>query len=307
MPKRSVARRLGTGVVAALAIVVSSCGGGDGDSTDSAVDVSLERQSAPPDESVTAGSTVDASVPEVALPASTPTELVVTELRAGSGPESAAGDVVLVNYVGVRSADGTQFDANYGADPLPVILGQGRVIEGWDQGLVGVQAGEQLQLDIPTELAYGDEPPGEDIQPGDALSFVIDVVSVGKGAPEPPATEELPIDDEPVTELVVADPREGEGAALEEGQTAFFDLLLARGDTGEVLQSSWEPDSPAQVAFGAEGTAPFLIEGLTGMRVGGRRVLTIPFDQVFEPAQAEELGIPEGTDLIVVADLLTTF
>lgn len=301
MPKRSVAV-----VVVVLAAVVSSCGGGDG-GEDEAVDVSLERQSAPPSESVAPdGSAVDASVPEVAVPASTPTELVVTELRAGSGPESAAGDVVLVNYVGVRSADGAQFDANYGADPLPVVLGQGTVIEGWDQGLVGVQAGEQLQLDIPAELAYGDEPPGEGIQPGDALSFVIDVVSVGTGSPAP-ATEELPVDDEPVNELVVADARVGEGAVLEEGQDAFFDLLLARGDTGEVLQSSWEPDSPAQVAFGAEGTAPFLIEGLAGMRVGGRRVLTIPFDQVFEPAQAEEIGIPEGTDLIVVADLLTTF
>lgn len=301
MPKRSVAV-----VVVVLAAVVSSCGGGDG-GEDEAVDVSLERQSAPPSESVAPdGSAVDASVPEVAVPASTPTELVVTELRAGSGPESAAGDVVLVNYVGVRSADGAQFDANYGADPLPVVLGQGTVIEGWDQGLVGVQAGEQLQLDIPAELAYGDEPPGEGIQPGDALSFVIDVVSVGTGSPAP-ATEELPVDDEPVNELVVADARVGEGAVLEEGQDAFFDLLLARGDTGEVLQSSWEPDSPAQVAFGAEGTAPFLIEGLAGMRVGGRRVLTIPFDQVFEPAQAAEIGIPEGTDLIVVADLLTTF
>ena len=298
MPKRSVAV-----VVIALATVVSSCGG-DEASEDEPVDVSLERQGAPT--SATEGSTVEASVPEVAVPASTPTELVVTELRAGSGPEAAAGDVVLVNYVGVRGADGTQFDANYGADPLPVVLGQGAVIEGWDQGLVGVQAGEQLQLDIPAELAYGDEPPGGDIQPGDALSFVLDVLSVGKGSPAP-ATEELPIDDEPVTELVVADPREGEGAELEQGQVAFFDLLLARGDTGEVLQSSWEPDSPARVEFGAEGTAPFLIEGLTGMRVGGRRVLTIPFDQVFEPAQAEELGIPEGTDLIVVADLLTTF
>ncbi|MGH9270359.1 MAG: FKBP-type peptidyl-prolyl cis-trans isomerase [Ilumatobacteraceae bacterium] len=298
MPKRSVA------VVVALVAVVSSCGDGDG-GQDDAVDVSLERQSGPPEELATAGSAVDASVPEVVVPASTPTELAVTELRAGSGPESAAGDVVLVNYVGVRSADGTQFDANYGADPLPVILGQGMVIEGWDQGLVGVQAGERLQLDIPAELAYGDEPPGEDIQPGDALSFVIDVVSVSKGSPAP-AIEELPVDDEPVTELVVNDARVGEGAELEAGQQAFFDLLLVRGDTGEVLQSSWEPDSPARVEFGAEGTAPFLVEGLAGMRVGGRRVLTVPFDQVFQPAQAEELGIPEGTDLIVVADLITT-
>jgi peptidylprolyl isomerase len=41
-----------------------------------------------------------------------------------------------------------------------------------------VQAGSQVQLDIPADLAYGDNPPGDPIQPGDALTFVVDVRSV---------------------------------------------------------------------------------------------------------------------------------
>ena len=79
----------------------------------------------------------------------------------------------------MRSADGTEFDNSYDkGQPLPVKLGAGSVIKGWDQGLVGAQAGERLQLDIPADLAYGDNPSGEIIQPGDALSFVIDVLAV---------------------------------------------------------------------------------------------------------------------------------
>jgi len=117
--------------------------------------------------------------PEVEIPAEQPTELVVTVLEPGDGPEAAEGDTVLVNYVGVRSEDGTEFDNSYDrGEPFPVVLGAGSVIQGWDEGLLGAQAGSQIQLDIPADLAYGDNPPGDPIQPGDALTFVVDVRSV---------------------------------------------------------------------------------------------------------------------------------
>ncbi len=117
--------------------------------------------------------------PAVKLPTSTPTSLQTTVNTAGTGPQAKSGDIVVVDYVGVRSADGTEFDNSYDrGQPYPVKLGAGSVIPGWDQGLVGVQTGEQLQLDIPTELAYGESPQGDVIQPGDALSFVIDVRAV---------------------------------------------------------------------------------------------------------------------------------
>ncbi|MDW3215936.1 MAG: FKBP-type peptidyl-prolyl cis-trans isomerase [Ilumatobacteraceae bacterium] len=117
--------------------------------------------------------------PEVEVPAEAPTDLVVTVLSPGEGPAAEAGDTVLVDYVGVRTEDGTEFDNSYDrGQQFPVTLGQGGVIQGWDEGLVGAQAGSQIQLDIPAELAYGDNPPGDPIQPGDALTFVIDVRSV---------------------------------------------------------------------------------------------------------------------------------
>ena len=117
--------------------------------------------------------------PDVEIPAEAPTDLVITVLSPGEGPAAEDGDTVLVDYVGVRTEDGTEFDNSYDrGQQFPVTLGAGGVIAGWDEGLVGAQAGSQIQLDIPTELAYGDNPNGAIIQPGDALTFVIDVRSV---------------------------------------------------------------------------------------------------------------------------------
>ena len=143
------------------------------------------------DDSATSGS-VPPGKPEVQLPETLPTELVITDLVEGEGEPAKAGDTVTVNYVGVRSEDGTEFDNSYDrGQPYPVTLGQGSVIQGWDEGLIGAKAGGRRQLDIPAAMAYGDAGAGEVIQPGDALTFVIDVVSIEPGpapttAPPPP-------------------------------------------------------------------------------------------------------------------------
>ena len=121
--------------------------------------------------------------PVVEIPAELPTELVITDLVAGSGEAAEVGDTVTVHYIGVRSEDGTEFDNSYdGGVPFPVTLGLNSVIEGWELGLIGVQAGTRRQLDIPSSLAYGEQSGGV-IQAGDALTFVIDVLSVEKPTP----------------------------------------------------------------------------------------------------------------------------
>ena len=102
-----------------------------------------------------------ASVPEVELPAETPTELAVTVITPGTASEAAEGDTVCVNYVGVRSEDGTQFDTNYGGGPFPVTLGSGRRDRRMGAGAPGHASRKRLQLDIPADLAYGDKPPGD--------------------------------------------------------------------------------------------------------------------------------------------------
>jgi peptidylprolyl isomerase len=249
--------------------------------------------------------------PEVSIPDALPTELVVTDLETGSGPEAAEGDTVLVHYVGVRSEDGAEFDNNFeGGEPFPVVLGAGGVIQGWDEGLVGIQAGGRRQLDIPSELAYGDQPRGEVIRANDALSFVIDAVAV-LPPPDPADAPESPIDPvEPVDELVVEDLVVGEGEAISEAQggTAVVNVALFAGDTGEQLYSSWENGASDQIPYpNDEQVLRGLIEGLEGIKAGGRRLLTIPFDQAYGAEGNPNLGLAPGVDLVVVVEFVSQF
>ena len=122
-----------------------------------------------------------AEKPEIDFPDGPPPEdLVVTEITVGSGAEAKAGDQVLVHYVGVAHSTGEEFDASYNRGaPLDFPLGAGRVIQGWDQGVVGMKVGGRRQLVIPPHLGYGDRGAGGVIKPGETLIFVVDLVAVG--------------------------------------------------------------------------------------------------------------------------------
>lgn len=249
------------------------------------------------------------TIPEVDIPEVLPEDIAVTDLTVGTGAAARSGDTVVVHYVGVRSEDGAMFDNSYerGA-PLDVTLGEGRVIRGWDEGLVGVQAGGRRQLDIPAWAAYGDAPPGGGvIQAGDALTFVVDVVVV---LPKSDATDQ-PFDSlEPtdsVDEMVVEELIEGDGPVLAEGQTAAFYLLVFRADTGELLDSSWgavpvttEYSRTAQIDQG-------FITALDGLEVGGRRRVQVPAADIFDGLGSEQLGLPAGVDLTMVIDLVAAW
>ena len=244
--------------------------------------------------------------PVVSVPAAIPTELQITDLVTGTGYAAAIGDTVVVDYVGVRTVDGVEFDNSYERGiPYDFPLGQGRVIEGWDQGLIGIQVGTRRQLDVPTDLAYGDNPPGGSvIQPGDALSFVIEA----RGVIPAPDPADAPTDRalEPsvgATELSVVDVVVGTGEPVAAGGTAVIHMLLVQGDTEAILFNTWENGEPFLFELVEGGSIPGLIAGIEGMRVGGRRVITMPFDEAFGPGGDPQLGLPANTDLIVVAEL----
>ena len=244
-----------------------------------------------------------ADEPEVKIPEETPAELVITDLEEGTGEPAAEGDTVFVYYVGVRSEDGTRFDGNFGGDPFNVTLGAGGVIKGWDEGLVGIKAGGRRQLDIPAELAYGDQGAGDTIKPGDALSFVVDaVVIVPKTDPadEPKITV---TGADPVGKLVIDDLVLGEGTEAVEGKKVVAHLIAYRGDTGEVLQNSWEV-GPVTLKMDEAEVLPGLVKALVGMKVGGRRQVVIPYVDAFGEGGQEELGLPAKTDLVMVLDLI---
>lgn len=168
---RRVSVRVGLLLTAVVALVAGFTlfGGGDETTTTTTVDT-------------TPGTTIPYQKPAVSIPDDVPTSLVITDLVEGSGTPADQGDTLVVHYVGVRSVDGVEFDNSYDrGQPFTLVLRPGGVIEGWVQGLIGAQVGDRRQLDIPAELAYGDTGSGDVIRPGDALTFVIDVISITPG------------------------------------------------------------------------------------------------------------------------------
>jgi peptidylprolyl isomerase len=127
--------------------------------------------------------------PEVSIPAELPTELKVTTITEGTGTPAAIGDTLDVHYIGYLSADGTVFDNSYDrGEPIQVTLGAGQVIQGWDEGLVGLQVGGRYQIDIPAELGYGDTGSGDIIKPGDPISFIVDIMAIAPAAGDTSST-----------------------------------------------------------------------------------------------------------------------
>lgn len=122
----------------------------------------------------------DRTRPEIDFPGENPpTELVIEDLIPGTGAEVVPGSTVQVHYVGVSWSTGEEFDASWNrGTPLPLTVGVGQVIAGWDQGLLRMKEGGRRRLEIPPHLGYGARGAGSAIGPNETLIFVCDLVSV---------------------------------------------------------------------------------------------------------------------------------
>jgi FKBP-type peptidyl-prolyl cis-trans isomerase FkpA len=108
----------------------------------------------------------------------TPSGLYYKDEVVGGGAAAAKGSSVTVDYTGWLHT-GKQFDSSVGKQPFTINrLGNGEVIPGWDEGLVGARAGGRRLLVIPSSLAYGAGGAGDVIPPNATLVFRIDVRSV---------------------------------------------------------------------------------------------------------------------------------
>lgn len=98
------------------------------------------------------------------------------DVVVGEGAVVEAGQVVSANYTGWLP-DGTEFDSSRGRAPISFPVGAGRVITGWDTGLLGMRVGGTRQLIIPAQLGYGAAANGP-IPANATLIFTVEVVSV---------------------------------------------------------------------------------------------------------------------------------
>jgi FKBP-type peptidyl-prolyl cis-trans isomerase FkpA len=107
-----------------------------------------------------------------------PSGLQYIEVKEGQGEPAKAGDSVQVHYTGWL-VDGKEFDSSLRrGKPFPFALGAGRVIRGWDEGVVGMKPGGVRKLIIPPQLGYG---PGgyPPVIPPDA-TLIFEVQYLGK-------------------------------------------------------------------------------------------------------------------------------
>lgn len=113
--------------------------------------------------------------------------LKVINQKVGTGAKATKGDTVTVNYTGwlykasAKNKHGKEFDSSFNhGQPFSFTLGQGRVIPGWDKGIVGMRVGGKRTLIIPPAMAYGARGAGNLIPPNATLVFNVALLKVSK-------------------------------------------------------------------------------------------------------------------------------
>jgi peptidylprolyl isomerase len=150
-----------------LTMWLAACGG------DSQPEATAEKQkrSTTPNKDVGAGEAAG-TVPAVHIPPGPPPKnLIVRELKKGSGKEAVAGDELSVRYVAVDYKTKKVFQDLWNAEPpYGFVLGQGEVRKGWEIGLKGIKVGGRRELLLPSRLAYGEG----------ALAYVVELIGIEK-------------------------------------------------------------------------------------------------------------------------------
>lgn len=104
-------------------------------------------------------------------------DLVIDDVRLGKGAVVKKGDTVSVHYIGTMQ-DGVKFDSSYDrGEPFQFTVGDGKVIQGWEKGLIGMHVGGQRILVIPSDMAYGNRQVGV-IPPNTPLVFAIELLDI---------------------------------------------------------------------------------------------------------------------------------
>jgi FKBP-type peptidyl-prolyl cis-trans isomerase FkpA len=112
-------------------------------------------------------------------------QLQKIDVKPGTGAEATKGQAVVVHYTGwlydpaAPGQKGRKFDSSRdGQGPFNFVLGAGRVIRGWDEGVAGMKVGGQRTLIIPPDMAYGSRGAGGVIPPDATLVFDVELLEI---------------------------------------------------------------------------------------------------------------------------------
>lgn len=174
--------------------------------------------------------------------------LIVEDIVVGTGYEVKAGGSVVAHYHGTLKEGGKVFDSSFQRGE-PIGFGLSGVIAGWQAGVPGMKVGGVRRLTIPSALGYGENGAGADIPPNSDLVFTIQLVDA----------------------LQVVDTVEGTGEAATQNCIAVTSHKIVGADAKEM--ESYAKDKPY---VWLPGEFQPMQVGLDGMKVGGKRTLTVP-------------------------------
>lgn len=214
--------------------------------------------------------------------------LEIVDTVVGEGLEAKPGMRILVHYTG-KLEDGTVFDSSVTrGQPFAFVLGEGRVIAGWEQGFAGMKVGGKRTLTIPPHMGYGERGAGGVIPPNATLIFDVELL----GVQEVPAPGQLQIEEIEV----------GTGDEAKPGKEVSVHYTGKFTD-GTVFDSSVSRGDPIVFTLGAGMVIPGWDLGIDGMKVGGKRVLTIPYNLAYGP-EGYPGAIPPYATLIFDVELM---
>jgi peptidylprolyl isomerase len=106
-------------------------------------------------------------------------DLEIIDTVVGEGKEVKPGDLCSIHYRGKFLSNGKEFDSSYSQNkPFKTKIGVGRLIRGWDIGIVGMKVGGKRTLNIPSHLAYGERGAGAVIGPNEDLTFDVELLEI---------------------------------------------------------------------------------------------------------------------------------
>jgi FKBP-type peptidyl-prolyl cis-trans isomerase len=205
------------------------------------------------------------------------------DLVVGSGASPASTTVVTVHYTGTLQ-DGTVFDASrlHGG---PVSFPLNQVIKGWTEGVGSMKVGGTRKLVIPPNLAYGNQANGK-IPPNSTLTFIVELLDIPKETPQ----------------VKIEDTQVGTGAEAVPGKQVTVHYTGKLVD-GTKFDSSHDRNQPFTFQLGAGEVIPGWDQGVKGMKVGGKRILTIPPALAYGEQGVSNV-IPPNATLIFEVELL---
>ncbi|HCA87915.1 MAG TPA: hypothetical protein DEQ61_22100 [Streptomyces sp.] len=244
-----------------------------------------------------------------------PKDLKVKVLKEGDGAKVKKGEALNAHYLG-QTWKGEVFDNSWdrGA-PSTFQIGTGKVIKGWDEGLVGQKLGSRVELVIPPEKAYGKQAQ-EKIPANSTLVFVVDLKKV---MPTKPEGKEVPQKDTELPKVgtntdgkapkvtipkgvdapgeVVSEPIiQGTGKEVGEKDTINAHYGLTLWKDGKPGGDTWTQGAAQDIPI---SQMPGWSEALKGQKAGSRMMVIVPEKKLTKEQQKQI-----KSDLVFVVDIL---